>query len=134
MSSILLLNQFVSSFNNAIISKKLYFDTKYNNLTLKVIKNLSKNNIINGYYFLSSKNNIRIYLRYNNDISILQKLKNISKPSHIKNITKFNMYDYLSSGSYLIISNSEGINLVSNKLNNIKKGLILLKLQFNQNI
>lgn len=96
-----------SSINNGYKSKKNFIFINKSKKNLKIIEILFKEGFIKNFY-INDIYNIKIYLKYNNNKPIINKITQISKPSK-KIYIKNNFFIKKKRKGIFLISTSKGI-------------------------
>ncbi|XBT18634.1 MAG: 30S ribosomal protein S8 [Candidatus Shikimatogenerans sp. Tcar] len=107
------INLLINKIKNAICIKKKYIYFNYIKYIIKILFVLKKEGyiynfvIINNYFFFKRK--IKIYLKYVNNISVINKIKLISKPSRRVYIKSINIPIIKNNYGISILTTSKGI-------------------------
>jgi len=103
---------------NGILAKKLFVVISNTKLNLKILNIIYKENFIK-HYVLISNNEIKVFLKYNNNISFIKSLKffPLQKNTTFLSISKLWKLDLLDK--LVILSTSKGF--LKGKMNKKKK-------------
>lgn len=72
---------YFSRIRNAQMLSLSFTYIRYTKFSLNLLKVLQNEGFIKGFSVNSSKNSIKVFLRYNNKATFIKKIKRISKPS-----------------------------------------------------
>ena len=100
-----------SIIKNGIMRQIAFVLIKRSRMSISIMDILTAYGLIRGYDLYSSKDKVRVFLKYTNEGSVLNTLKAVSKPSRY---IYFSFEDICywgskSSHSFLILSTSKGV-------------------------
>ena len=107
----------LSNIQSGFMLRQLTVDVKRTKLNLEVLNLLQSEGFINGFSISNKRrNNICVFLKYNNDSSVLKGLKIISLPSKRIYVTYNDIIKKLVQSGLFVISTTSGLIISENYL------------------
>lgn len=94
---------------NGYLQKKYSVTVPSNRLFIKILILLYKEGYINGFFFDTNKNKLKIYLKYTLNKPVLDGILKISKSSSRQYKTFLDLSKMLDKGHFFIVSTNQGL-------------------------